>query len=79
MSLKPAHPASRTLFAKAVLANFDGLTSPTTINPYPFAILASSLCRKSFRRLAALAWIAQIFFGVFLARWALANANSFFR
>jgi hypothetical protein len=50
MSLKPDQPASRTLFAVLVLANFGGLTLPTTMSPYSFATLALSLCRKSFRR-----------------------------
>jgi hypothetical protein len=30
MCLKPAHEASRTLFAMPVLPSFDALTSPTT-------------------------------------------------
>src|SRR5215475_7782858 len=77
--LRPAHPASRTLFAKRDLAIFDGLTSPTTISPYSFAIFAVTLCCQSFRRLAILAWIRRMRFGVFLALCKFASFASLAR
>ena len=68
-------PASSTLLACGPRARAWALMSPTTMQPCARTSCVEILCRKSFLRLAILAWIA--FTRALLpARWARAKAGS---